>query len=596
MMNRFIRWPGLIAFVVIMAVIVGGALLFANPLIKSGIERAGTAMVGARVDVGSVELSLSPAGLVIRDMDVTDADQPMQNAVSVERISFQFDLLKAFMGQLVIDEMDVSGMRFATPRQTSGAIERKPKPVKEKPQEPSFVSRQLQGLAGELPDSRELLAREPLLVDERKKNLDQDYSARKAAWEQMQQQLPDQGKIDEYERRLKAITDSNINSVAEFQEKKQALEQLQKDIRTDRNLMRESRDYLRESQSELGTQLDGLRRAPGEDRDRITEKYSFDQGGLANMSGLLFGEQIQYYLEQALYWYARAEPYISSDDAEGKPARPERDRGRFILFEEEDPTPVFLIRLANVSAHLPAGRVSATLRDVTHQQQVINRPTTLHVSSEVLNNVRELDVQAVFDYRGINNHSTAEFTVREMTVSDLRISGGNDFPLVMEKARADFNGQLRLAERRLSGHMHGDFSEVDFVSGGSSSIAREMGAAFAGIDRFDLDAGLAGSLRRPDISIRSDIDQQLQRALRDRLEARKQQLRHDLDQQLNARLERYLEQYDLESLEQAEQQLNEKIASMDAMLREQLTDFEEQQKQELRDRSRNEIRRLRDRL
>src|SRR5690554_3384884 len=183
-MNKVIRWPGLIAFVVIVALIGGGTYLFANSLLKSLIESQGTNLAGAKVDVGRVELSLSPAGVVIYQLDITDAEQPMQNVVSIDSISAQFNLLKAFMGQAIIHDASVNGMRFATPRKTSGAIVKKPKP-KEKT-EPSFVQKQLASLGKELPDAKELLEREPLLVDERQKVITESYDANQAAWEKLE--------------------------------------------------------------------------------------------------------------------------------------------------------------------------------------------------------------------------------------------------------------------------------------------------------------------------------------------------------------------------------------------------------------------------
>src|SRR5690554_6278414 len=198
-MNKVIRWPGLIAFVVIVALIGGGTYLFANSLLKSLIESQGTNLAGAKVDVGRVELSLSPAGVVIYQLDITDAEQPMQNVVSIDSISAQFNLLKAFMGQAIIHDASVNGMRSATPRKTSGAIGKTPKP-KEKT-DPSFVQKQLASLGKELPDAKELLEREPLLVDERQKVLTASYDAKQAAWEKLEPQLPNEKKVEDYKQR-----------------------------------------------------------------------------------------------------------------------------------------------------------------------------------------------------------------------------------------------------------------------------------------------------------------------------------------------------------------------------------------------------------
>lgn len=581
-MNKIIRWPGLAAFVVVMLLIVGGAWLFANSWVESFIEDTGTDMMGAKVDVGRVSLSLMPAGIVVYQLDITDSENPMQNAVSIASISAQFDLLKAFMGQFIVKDASVNGMQFGTARKTSGAVVKAPPPPPPPPEQ-SFISEQLDALGVDVLDSSEVLEREPLLVDERKNILEASMADKTAVWESLEQRLPDNDKLKNYEERFKLITEGKIASVSDFNARQDALTQLQKDIKADKELLQQAKNHLQTSRKELTEQVKVLKNAPKEDRDRILGKYTLDENGLVNMSGLLLGGQVQEYLATALYWYEKAEPYIFVENEE-KPKR-ERAKGRFVRFPERSPSPDFLIENMAVSAILEAGKISARARNITHQQDIINKPTTLDIMSEVLRDLKRLDVNAVFDYRKNAGFSSADFILDDLSIKDFRISGSKGFPLVLKQSNGDFKGQVRLEKRKLSGVVHGDFSEAQFAAGGSKGVLKLLSQAFNEIDQFDLDVSVAGSLKKPDIDISSNIDKLLKNSVEKQIKAQIAAFKADLEQKLAERLDEYLAKVDIDGFADDERDLDEKIANLDEMLKAKLDDVKAQKEQELKDKA-----------
>ena len=62
-MKQWIRWSGLIGFIVISAIIVLGWLFAAGPLIKYSIETFGSKAAKAKVEVDDVSLSFDPFGI-----------------------------------------------------------------------------------------------------------------------------------------------------------------------------------------------------------------------------------------------------------------------------------------------------------------------------------------------------------------------------------------------------------------------------------------------------------------------------------------------------------------------------------------------------
>lgn len=582
-MNKVIRWPGLIAFIVVMALIIAPAYFFANSIAKSLIESQGSDLVGAKVDVREVKLGLSPAGIVIRGLDVANADEPMTNVVSIDNIHAQFDLLKAFMGQLIIKDMSVNGMEFGTARKTSGAITKKIKP--EKPKEPSFVSEQLDKMVTRLPDSKEALEREPLLMDERHKNLEKSVEDKERRWKQLEESLPSNESLAIYQQRIADLQKQKPKSLADFKAMSEELKAIQKDIKNDQQTLQQAKNFLSVSSKELSADLKALKDAPKEDRDRLLSKYTLDEGGLANMSGLLFGADIQDKVETALYWYEKIAPFLASDDKDEEPKR-ERAKGRFILFPEANPYPSFLIENMAASARLEMGELSATAKDITHQQDVQNKPTTLHVGSEVLRNVKRLDVNAVFDYRvAKQGKSVADFIFDQVDIKNYKISSNKDMPLTLEQAVAQANGQLKLESNKLSGQLHSDFEQALFATGEGKGLMQYVNQAFAEINRFNLDVGVGGSLRSPKLNIRSDIDKQLKNSVERQLKQEIERFKQELEQQLNQRLDEYLAKLNLPGFDDEEMSLQDKLNNLDDLLKAKLDNFSEQQKQEVKEKA-----------
>lgn len=588
-MNKFIRWQGLIAFVVIIGGIVGGTYFFANPLIKSLIESQGANIAGAKVDVGQVQLGLLPAGMVIQRLDIADADNPMTNVVSIKTISLQFDLLKALMGQAIIRDASVLGMEFGTERKTSGALPKKPKKDKVKKEEPSFVSEQLSALASEFPDAKELLEREPLLMDERHKALERSSEEKQATWRALESKIPNSDKIASYQERLKALQNSKVKSLDDFNKIKKEFQQIQDEIKQDKKTIEQAKQFVSEASKELSQQLRDLKNAPKEDIDRLMNKYSLDEAGLVNLSGLLFGDEIQGYFALALEWYEKLAPYLVSEDKEEE-VKPQRTEGRFVHFPSQNPYPDFLIEKMAASATLPLGEISATAKEITHQQHVRNRPTTLHVMSELLRDVKRLDVNAEFDYRKKKQGlSKADFMLDDVTLNDFKVIKSGDFPLTLAKANTDINGQIRLQEGRLAGEMHGDFTHASFISGEHKGLMGLLSQAFTEINQFDLDIEASGSLKKPKLNIKSNIDSKLKHSIDKQIKAQIAAFKADIEKQLTAKLDQQLQKLDINGFADEELSLQQKLSNLDDLLKAKLDDYKDQQTQELKDKSKDKL-------
>lgn len=80
-MKKWIRWEGLGLFIGVVVLFCIFWFLFIDGIVKSMIEKYGSQAIGAKVELGSADLSLFPAGLELKDLQITNPDDPMKNAV-----------------------------------------------------------------------------------------------------------------------------------------------------------------------------------------------------------------------------------------------------------------------------------------------------------------------------------------------------------------------------------------------------------------------------------------------------------------------------------------------------------------------------------
>ena len=125
-MAKWIRWWGIGVFVVVAAILGCVWVFLVDGWVKNLIEEVGTESVGAKVELDGADLSLFPAGLMLTRVQVTNPKAPMTNAVEIAKVVMVLDGLNLLRRKVIVEEMALEGIRFATPRATSGATPKFP--------------------------------------------------------------------------------------------------------------------------------------------------------------------------------------------------------------------------------------------------------------------------------------------------------------------------------------------------------------------------------------------------------------------------------------------------------------------------------------
>lgn len=507
---RWVRWWGISAFIAVCAVIIVFWYLLAGLLVKYGIEKAGTRIVGAKVELKKADLSLFPLGLTLTGLQVTNPEKPMTNAFEAGRISFGIDGIHLLRKKYIIEEMAVEGVRLNTPRKRSGALLWKKIAGK--------GEREAQGpITFQVPDLKEVLSKEQITsvrtITALSENIEKDRELFKKQFEA----LPGKKKFDEYEARVDKLKKSGKTIGGALGGASEVLA-LQKDIQADMDRIASFRAGLEKQIVFYQNKAGEAAKEPFEDIKRIKEKY-LSAGGIANLSRYFIGGWVIDSVDNALNWRARVDKIVNAvkpqDGVEVK--KPLRGKGVYVLYPEQAPLPGLLIKRTAVSLSIPSGDIKGTVTDITDDQRVLGRPLRFALSGGRLKGLDAAsfagEISRVIPLRP---KDVLDISVSGYRVKDFTLTENEWFNAVIKEGLSDFKA-------------HGEIDAGAFKAGIETSVRSALLSATAqdvknpamaaavsalsGVKGFNLRADVTGTVQRYAVDISSDIDRVFKDAL-----------------------------------------------------------------------------------
>ena len=588
-MKSLFRPKGIIAFVLIITLILLFWWLLADWLLKQGVERSGSALLQTQVELKSARLQLSPLGFELNGLQITHPDNPMQNIVSAATVSGYLQFMPLLMGQIIITELKADALQLNSPRTTPGII---PDKTDKESQEKALATTEKEGfgeqLGASLPSVEELLERLPITTIKLAETFDSDS---RQAFETLEQQistLPDQATLKGYEQRLKSITEGDINSPQDLAQRISKLKQLKTELKEDKRTLSEIRDNLRTAQQQLSSQWHALKGAPRADLALLKESYGLSSDNLGNISVLLFGDKVQ-------YWVTLVEPYLKQaqrlmPSGESTPPPPPRGEGRIIHFATEKPRPDFLIQRTMINIELPIGELTLTANNITHQPSMLASPTTVQITGQNLKQIASINIEGVFDYRNREQgFSKISGDAQQWQLDNIELSKSNKHPVIISKALQTVEGEVLFKDETLRADIDSRYTQVNWTQSERPSTLQKV---LSNIEDFDLQVSLNGSLTSPKTKLRSNLDKKLGAAFKQQLSEQQEILEKKLTARLNREIEqragRYSEQ--LSKLDLQQDSLNQSLEKLEEMLKSEIKSGLDEKRDELKDKLTDKLR------
>ncbi|NVM23148.1 MAG: TIGR03545 family protein [Desulfobacterales bacterium] len=515
---KWVRWKGLIAFVAVLIIVTGVWFFVVDSAIEAVIEKTGTSMVGAKVELGGVDLSISPLGLSLTGLQVTNPDEPMTNAVQVDRIALSLEGARLLLRKVIVKEMTLEGVRLNTPRNKSGAI-RRPSAATPAPQKKT-ADKKFALPSLEAPDAKEILKKEKLQSLDQITALQADLKTEKDQWRKRLADLPDKDKLAAYNKRIKKLKSAKKGGLKGILSGAKEISAIRKELRKDLDRIETARKELKKDLSSFRRRIDEVTKVPQSDIQRLKEKYALSPQGLTNVSRLVLGEKISTWADTALGWYERLRPVLERAKEQEKAhevVKPVRGNGVNVRFKEHEPLPDFLIRITRVSMEMPAGSMKGRITNITPDQDILGVPLAYDFSGKNLKRLRSVKLDGVLDHVDQSGpKDTAHFEVKGYQIADFNMCDSPELPMVLKKATADFKADAALAGEALKANLWAGLRSVKISTGikkDAGPLAKAMASSISDMNALNIKAAISGTLADYDIDLSSDLDRVLKDAV-----------------------------------------------------------------------------------
>jgi uncharacterized protein (TIGR03545 family) len=535
---RFIRWKALLPLSVTLALMFVLTVLFKNRVVEWGVEAAGTAAVGARVDLGSASLSLTNGNVTLNGLEVTNPNSPMRNMVEAEQLIFDLGMLPLLEKKIVIDTVAARGIRFNTPRQTSGAIPQKPKEVEETSQVIADFKSRIKVPPLELSTLTQSVNVDAISADSLATLRAARYAVAFAdtARDKMLADLraaDPRPAIDSAEALVRRLQATNLRTLG-IPGARQAVTDVRRTIRNLEQIDDRLKAFeveTRGSAAGLQAKVDAIGAARATDLAYARSLLRLPTFEIPSVGPQLFSDLIAEQLGDVLYWGERIQQYIPPGLERQMQPGPKRVRasGTDVLFPKEAVYPTFLLRLAELSLAIAgdgaaAGDYRAQLVGVTTQPAVYGAPTTFLLQrTGGTVGPREGRVTGMFDHRRVPVRDTLGAYFSGIKLPDFPIGGLGG---AVQLGQGMTNLRISRQGEQLSGEWTWRAPRVSWVRDSVRPVAADARARFVEdmvwnamrrIDSVEIVASFGGTIKDPTLAVKTNVATAVGNALREQL-------------------------------------------------------------------------------
>ena len=539
------RWSYLIPRAVIVGVV---WLFFAfafDPMLRFAVVASGQSATGARVDVDTVQTRFFPPVVSVQGVQVAKPSDPWKNAVEFEKLHVRFEGKPLLRKSFIIEEASIAGVRWNTPRQTSGALTDTELSVSNK--YAKFVGDKAKAIGADWYD--DFVQRMKMQVDPNQfasvrlaNNLQTEWTTRFDNYEK---------RIKDLEKKFKQIEQTAKNAKGNTLRKIEAYRKAAEDAQ---KLALEAQRLHRELEQLPKTVNADFRRvevAREQDKQLLKKKLTAFQLDAATLSKTLLGPTLQAKIDDAIAWADWIKKGVDKVTYRGP--QPDRYRGVNVPFAVEKQLPKFLVRKLHISGEADWRNekmpFKGLITGITSHPQVHGKPIVVKLHGEATS---ELNLIGTADYTGDKPVHTVRMSLEMPALQQIQLGDSKKLGLAVEAKRSLWTANVTLKDNRLGGTVtlaqdlkhtrtapaanahavrQASFETIDF------DAARMLQTALGNVKQFKASVILSGTYKEPKWTLQSNLGTQIadgvNRMIASELALKRQQLTKSLDETVN---------------------------------------------------------------
>ncbi len=338
---------------------------FLDQWVEAGLETAGEAAVGAKVEIDDLRISFSPLGLEFQRLQVANPRDPWSNIFETGRVQFALDVGQLLRNKYIIETVEVEEFILGSERATDGSLPKKPAPLPAATPGEQSLTQQAETITSEKKQSTPVFdlqkLRSELKIDSilnvrnlrSVQHIDTLKNQIQAASRQWQATLND---IEQSKDRLAQI-EGNVKAINVQQLK--TIDQIAGALKNANEAYANSRQILDTYQARRSSLTSDINTLTGSIKS-IDDIVREDFRGLlqlarlpdVNMKGLaelLLGKEILDRANEYLYWVEFTHTKVKNTTSSPANAKPPRTEGQTIYFPSARSFPKFWIKKILIS-------------------------------------------------------------------------------------------------------------------------------------------------------------------------------------------------------------------------------------------------------
>jgi len=547
-----LRKKGLITLLVIAGLIFGLTLILTDSFIESQIEDLGSSVVGAKVELDGVDLSLAGMHVSWERLQVTDPKNTMTNMVETGKCEIDLEFWPLLSKKVIIENIEVSGVITGTERETDGAL---PKKEKKAPEEKGFISKSIDRLGDEVSKTPALnlagnvknmntdsvLAllklESPGRIDSLKKDIEEKY----AVWQNKLTDLEIEAEAKKLEAEIKAL---DVKKIKKLKQLKKALKSVKKIKKSVESLSKKVKGTKNDFSDDLKNTKKNLAQVEGwisADYARAMSLAKLPDINAQNIGRLLFGkntvDQVNTYLGYAGTARTHAEK-LKSDKP--KDEKPPRLKGQDIYFYNKNARPDFWIKQIKLSGQT-GDQIDLTggVNNIVSDQRLINAVTDFAAAGSGPGG-QKIALTGKLDYMEDEPKEDFKFNYSNFALRDIKLSDSELLPYKVEKGIGSIEAGLKMRADKIKGKItfFGTKLVFDQSTGGKSKTKLEqiIHETIKNTNNINFTAVISGEKDDLKFSITSNIDElivkNLKASLSKEVDAAKRKVKKKVDEKI----------------------------------------------------------------
>lgn len=503
-----IRWSGLSAFIIICALLMAFSWLLLDTIIKWTLERTIGTLNGAEVNISHVEHNWSPLGLTITEIQVTDPAEPEFNRVVIGDVTGEINVEQLLLGRFHFENVVSSGIRIHQQRSAPGEVYQIP----DKQDLKDWTKDGLAKLNLSMPNVDDIIARVNLQTPAAIEQAKASVAEQKAVLEEARNSLPSAEDLKAYEAELKKITEAEIKTPQQLQEKREEFNALKEKFEADRARLKEIKARASTAVDTLKADFETVKNAPQQDLERAQQLMQLNSEGLSEITAVLFGEQMRQWSQYILLAYEQLAPMLARS-ADETLVKPQRGEGIWFEFSDANEPPSFLIKKAKTEFAWGETVLDVDWANITHQHEQLGQPTTFMARANNTNLWQALNLNGELALTAAGIDAKQQWQIKGIQLDSLKLSEQAEFVATLAAALLDSEGQVSLRDNMFDGGATVRLADMQVEASAQNRWTEVIASALRQLNRLDINADIQGSLNAPKLSFSSDLDRQLGSAL-----------------------------------------------------------------------------------